>query len=68
MLSNSLVFKVATLLVIMLLVASFAFGAPVLADGGAGQPYPPDQSPPADGNSSGSFLFEALSTILQFVL
>jgi hypothetical protein len=68
MLSRSPVFKVALFIVIMLLVISFAFGTPILADGGGGQPFPPDEIPPADGNSNGSSLLVAVLSILQFVL
>jgi hypothetical protein len=64
---KSPVFKLALLLVAILLVTSIAFGTPVLADGGAGQPYPPTQSPP-QGAASGDFLVVTLLTILQLIL
>ena len=68
MFSKSPVFKLALLLVAILLVTSIAFGTPVLADGAIGLPYPPDQSPPVGGDAGGSFLVVTVLTILQFVL
>ena len=68
MFSKSPVLKVALLLVVILLVISIAFGTPVLADGGLGQPFPPDQSPPTEGDASGNLLVITVLTILQFVL
>jgi hypothetical protein len=62
------VFKVALLIVVMLLVMSFAFGTPILADGGGGQPFPPDEIPPSDGDGNGCSLLVTVLSILQFVL
>ena len=68
MFSKSPLFKVALLLVVVLLVISIAFGTPVLADGAGGLPFPPDQSPSPDGDASGNLLVVTVLTILQFVL
>jgi hypothetical protein len=68
MLSKSSVLKVALVLVLLLLVMSIALGMPVLADGGGGLPYPPDNSPSSDGDSYGSSLVFTLLIILQFAV
>jgi hypothetical protein len=66
--SKSPLFKVALLLVLVMLMMSITSGTAVLADGGGAQPFPPNQSPPSDGDASGNLLIVTLLTILQFVL
>ena len=68
MLTKALIIKIAVLLVLTLLFLSIAFGALTLADGGGGQPLPPDKSPSPGGSVDGYSLVISLLTTLQFVL
>ncbi|KPK76642.1 MAG: hypothetical protein AMJ89_03815 [candidate division Zixibacteria bacterium SM23_73] len=68
MISRFPILKVMLLLVLVLLLMNIALEGSVLANGAAGLPYPPDQSPSPDGDAGGSSLVVTLLTILQFVL
>lgn len=66
--SKSPVFKLALLMVLILLVMSIASGTPALADGGGDQPFPPTKSPSPGGDDGESPFVTTLLTILQFIL
>ncbi len=68
MFSRSPVLRLALFLVAILMVISIALGTPVFADGGGGQPFPPDQSPSEGAEGGLGLLTITLLTILQFVL
>lgn len=68
MLTKALIIKIAVLLMLTVLFLSIAFGAVVLADGGGGQPLPPDKSPSTGGGVHYYSLVISLLTTLQFVL
>lgn len=68
MFAKSPMLKVTLLLVLALLVFGIALGTSVFADGGGGQPFPPDQSPSPDGDAGGGSFLVTLLTILEFVL
>ncbi len=68
MFTKSTLFKVAILLVLIILSLSIAFGTSVLADGGGSQPLPPDKSPGSNGDIDDNLLVIALLTTIQFIV
>jgi hypothetical protein len=68
MFSKSTLFKVVILLVLIVLSISIAFGTLVFADGGGGQPFPPDKSSSPNGDVGGNLLAIALLTTLQYIV
>jgi hypothetical protein len=67
MFSKFPLFKIALLLMLVLVVGSITFGTLAFADGGIDLPFPPTENLP-QGSSTGDFLVVTLLTFLQLIL